>query len=137
MVKGELDEAVLTRSRESAADIIDAHSRGKVFIDVGNVPNVGQICNVEPGVVVETAVRVDANGFSPIAFGPLPQIIAGFIAPYAASFEMAVDACFEGDRSKALRALRLDPVCSHLGSDQVNELGLRLLKANRKFISWA
>ena len=137
MVKGELDKGLFNRSRETAADIIDAHSQGKVFIDVGNVPNVGQVLNVEPGVVVETAVRVDANGFSPITFGALPETVAAFIAPWSASFTMAVDACFERDRAKALRALRLDPVCSHLNTDRVNEMGRRLLKAHQKFVSWA
>jgi len=137
MVKGELDDAMLVRSREAAADIIDAHSQGKVFIDVGNVPNVGQISNVALGMVVETAVRVDANGLTPIAFGALPEVISGFVDPWAASFDLAVDACFECDRVKALQALRLDPVCSHLSTDQVNEMGGRLLKAHRKFIPWA
>lgn len=137
MVKGDLDESMLTRSREAAADIIDAHSQGKVFIDVGNVPNIGQISNVALGVVVETAVRVDANGLTPIAFGALPEVVSGLIDPWAASFDMAVDACFECDRAKALQALRLDPVCSHLSTGEVNDMGGRLLKAHRKFIPWA
>ena len=137
MVKGDLDESMLTRSREAAADIIDAHSQGKVFIDVGNVPNVGQISNVALGAVVETAVCVDANGFTPLAFGALPEVISGFVDPWVRSFNMAVDACFECDRVKALQALRLDPVCSHLSTSDVNDMGGRLLKAHRKFIPWA
>ena len=136
MLEGDLDERLLQRSRETAADIINAHSQGRVFIDVGNVPNVGQVSNVTPGTVVETAVRVDANGFTPLTFGPLPEVVRGFIEPYAASFRLAVDACFERDQAKALQALRLDPVCAHLRTDQVSEMGRRLLRAHRKFISW-
>ena len=136
MVRGELDPRLLVRSRESAADIIDAHSQGRVFIDVGNVPNIGQVSNVAPGAIVETAVRVDSNGFAPLIFGPLPETVRSFIEPYVASFGLAVDACFERDQTKALQALRLDPVCAHLRTDQVNELGRRLLRAHRKFISW-
>jgi alpha-galactosidase/6-phospho-beta-glucosidase family protein len=137
MLKGELDKGLMIRSRESAADLINAHSQGKVFVDVGNLPNIGQVSNLPTGVVVETAVRVDGNGFSPITFGALPDVVRPLLEPYAASYQLAVDACIEGNTAKALQALRLDPVCAHLRTDQVNDLGRRLLAAHRKFITWA
>ena len=135
MVKGDIPDAYLSRTRETAADIIDAHSQHRVFIDVGNVPNVGQISNLPYGLVVETAVRVDRNGFTPITFGPLPDIVHGFVEPYAHVFAMVVDACFDNNLDKALQALRLDPTCSHLNTDQVNTLGRRLLRPHRRHIS--
>jgi alpha-galactosidase len=134
MIKGAIPEDRKKRSRETAADIINAHSQGKVFIDVGNVPNIGQIANLPLGAVVETAVRVDANGFSPIAFGELPDQVVGMIEPHCQVYQMVVDACFEGDKELALQALRLDPVSSHLNGKQVREMGERLLKAHAKFI---
>jgi len=118
------------RSRETAADIISARRESRSFIDVGNLPNIGQISNLPLGTVVETAMRVDSNGFSPIAFGALPPVVKGFVEPYVNVFDLGVEACFAGDREMALRALRLDPVCSHLNADQVNEMGQRLLKAH-------
>ena len=117
MVDGEIAPAYLKRTRETAADIIDAHSQGRVFIDVGNVPNIGQVVNLTRGLVVETAVRVDRNGFSPLAFGNLPPVVRGFIEPYAELFPMVVDACFRRDKRLALQALRLDPVCAHLNGE--------------------
>lgn len=123
------------RSRETAADIIESHSQNKVFIDVGNVPNRGQIVNLPAGLVVETAVRVDGNGFSPIAFGALPPIVHGFIQPYAHVYPMVVDACLRKDRKLALRALRLDPVCAHLNTEQVNDMGNQLIAAHQRFIT--
>lgn len=134
MLRERIADHLLKRSRETAADIIQAHSQGKVFIDVGNLPNRGQIANLPPGSVVETAVRVDANGFSPIAFGPLPEKVVGFVAPYARVFDLGVEACFRGDRDLALHALRLDPVTSHLNGVQVREMGERLLAAHRRFL---
>lgn len=133
--KDPLPEFYVKRSRETAADIVDAHWAGKVFIDVGNVPNVGQVSNLPRGLVVETAVRIDRNGFAPIAFGDLPPVVHGFVEPYAHVFPMVVDACFQRDKALALRALRLDPVCSHLNTEQTNELGERLIAAHRKFVS--
>jgi len=135
MAASEIPAERMTRSRETAADIIAAHIEGRPFIDVGNVPNIGQISNLPPGAVVETAVRVDRNGFSPIAFGPLPQPVQSFLEDYVQVFNLGVEACFEGNRTKALQALRLDPVCSHLNADQVNEMGARLLKAHEEFVT--
>ena len=123
------------RSRETAADIIHAHSTGKPFIDVGNVPNIGQIANLPLGSVVETAVRVDQNGFTPLAYGELPEVPRAMLEPYCQVFDMTLEACFQQDRDLALQALRLDPVCSHLNGAQVIEMGEKLLKAHKKFIS--
>lgn len=134
ILAGDLPQDYLDRSRETAADIVAAHAGGKPFIDVGNLPNIGQISNLPDGTVVETAIRVDQNGFAPIAFGALPDPIAGWIAPHAKAFNLLVDACFRNDRREALNALRLDPVCSHLTTDRVIEMGNRLLAANERFI---
>jgi alpha-galactosidase len=84
--------------------------------------------------VVETAVRVDSNGFSPICFGDLPPTVLGFVEPAVHAFETTVRACMERDRTLALHALRMDPVCAHLAGDEVKDLGSRLLGAHRKFI---
>jgi alpha-galactosidase/6-phospho-beta-glucosidase family protein len=105
-----------------------------VFIDVGNVPNIGQVANLPPNTVVETAVRVDRNGFAPICFGALPTPVLGFVEPYAHVFNTTVDACFRKDKKLAMQALRMDPLCSHLAGDQVIELGERLLAAHKAFI---
>jgi len=134
MIRGKILERFLKPSRETAADIISAHSAGGVFIDVGNVPNIGQISNLPSGTIVETAVRVDANGFAPIAFGPLPDSVIGFVEPYAHVFQMTAEACFRKDRELAMQALRFDPVCSHLNGSQVRDMAERLLHAHRKFI---
>jgi alpha-galactosidase/6-phospho-beta-glucosidase family protein len=135
MIAGDIPVHYLKRSRETAADIINAHSQGKTFIDVGNVPNIGQISNLPLGTVVETAVRVDANGFSPIAFGPLPEKVLGLVSPYADVFKLTVDACFRRDKALALHALRIDPVCSHLNADQVRDMGEQLIAAHKQFIT--
>jgi len=134
MLKDGIPEEYHRASAETAADIVEAHSDSKVFIDVGNLPNVGQINNLPYGLVVETAIRVDANGFTPITYGELAPVTAGLIQPTAAMYQMVVDACFAGDRKLALQALRLDPLCSHLNWEQVQKLGDKLMGVHRKFI---
>ncbi len=133
-VKKGMPDDMKKRSRETAADITDAHANGRVFIDVGNVPNIGQVSNLPRGLVVETAVRVDRNGFSPIAFGDLPPAVLGLVEPYGHVFPMTVNACFQGDLGLALQALRLDPVCAHLTFEQISDMGRRLLAAHKTFV---
>ncbi|MEO6847447.1 MAG: hypothetical protein ABI443_07915 [Chthoniobacterales bacterium] len=134
MVDGEIEPDYFKRSRETAADIIEAHYTQKPFVDVGNLPNIGQISNLPLGVVVETAMRVDQNGFTPLCFGELPQSVLSFVQPYAEMFEMTVDACMEGDRVKALQALRHDPVCANLTTREVLDMGNQLLDAHKDWI---
>ncbi len=122
------------RSHETAADIIAAHLLGKPFIDVGNLPNRGQIANLPMGVVVETAVRIDGGGFTPLAYGPLPETIVGLVEPYARFYQHCVDACIQRDRERALAALRLDPSCGHLTWSRVRQLGESLLQAHRAYL---
>ena len=133
MIEGEIPNEYTDRSRETAADIIAAHSTGGTFIDVGNLPNIGQVSNLPKGVVLETAMRVDQNGFAPVTFGDLPDPVLAFVEPCARSFQMTVEACFEKDKEKALQALRMDPVCAGLTGEQVREMGARLLEAHRDF----
>ncbi len=132
---GEIPQSETSRSRESASDIISAHVTGRTFVGVGNLPNRGQVSNLPPGTVVETAVRVDGNGFSPVVFGALPPHVAGLVEPYARLIPMTVEACVRRDREQAIRALRLDPVCSHLTGAELREMALRLLRANQEYTS--
>lgn len=130
---GPLPESFTVRSRETAADIISAHLSGKPFIDVGNVPNIGQITNLPLGTVVETPVCIDASGITPLACGALPETVLPLVQPYAEVFNLSVKAAMTNDRELALHALRLDPVCAHLTPPRVREMGTRLLEAHKAF----
>ena len=48
--------------------------------------------------------------------------------------DLTVEAAMTGDLDWALLALSLDPVVSHLDFAQVEELGLRLLRANARYL---
>ncbi len=60
-------------SRETTANIISTFTWGGEFIDVMNVPNVGQISNLPQGCVVETLGVINSLGFTPLAIGELPK----------------------------------------------------------------
>ena len=133
-LKTEIPDHVFRHSRETAANIIDAHYTGVPFVDVANVPNVGQIQNLPLGAVVETAACFNRSGITPFCFGALPDMIEAMIRPWTMIYKMIVDACFAGDRNLAIEALRLDPVCSHLSTPKVQELAEKLLNHNKSYI---
>ncbi len=134
LIDGPIDKAYTQRTRETAADIIDAHLNNRPFVDVGNLPNVGQIDNLPRGVVVETAVRIDQNGIQPITFGPLPDAVLGLVQPHASAYALQVRACLEGKLDCSLQALRFDPLCSRLTAEQIERMGHQLLQAHAPHI---
>ena len=127
-------ELELTRSRETAADIMAARWAGREFVDVMNLPNSGQIANLPMGAVVETAGLVNATGFAPIAVGALPTPIQTVVMPHALNQELIVSAGLEGNWETAYQALINDPLCGHLTIPKIKAMGRKLLEANRALL---
>jgi len=123
-----------TRSRETAADIIGAFVNDKSFIDVVNLPNVGQISNLPEGSIVETLGVVNSLGFKPLNLGELPEPICNAVMPHVVNQNMLVDAGLEGNLEKAFWALCNDPMCSHLSYPEIKEMGMKLLLANQQYL---
>lgn len=122
------------RSRETAADIIAAFVNDKDFIDVVNLPNEGQIANLPEGSIVETLGVVNSSGFTPITAGKLPEPILNLVLPHVRNQDMIVDAGLTGDVDLALYALYNDPLCSQLTLPEIKEMGMKLLKAHKKYL---
>ncbi len=132
--EGGIPAAYLKRSRETAADIINAFVTGATFVDVGNLPNVGQVSNLPLGSVLETPVLVTQTGFHPIAVGPLPEPMRTWVERYANVQTLTVESALVGDLDRALKALALDPLVSRLTCGEVEELGMTLLQANERLL---
>jgi len=134
MTTGEIPARYKERSRETAADIINAFVTGASFIDVGNVPNRGQIVNLPLGSVVETPILVSSTGFQPITVGPLPEPARSWVERHISAQDLTVEAALTGDLDLAIKALTLDPLVSHLTLAQTTEMGMRLLRANAQYL---
>lgn len=135
-LNGSVDLPELKRSRETAADIIGAFVNDREFIDVVNLPNIGQIQNLPLGSIVETLGIINSLGFTPISVGDLPTSILNLVQPHIINQNRIVQAGIEGDLGKALSALYNDPLCAHLSIPKIREMGLRLLKAEQEFLPW-
>jgi alpha-galactosidase len=106
------DEPPWGRSREYAADIVEAVMLDRPAVIHGNVVNHGLIDNLPAGGCVEVPCLVDRNGVQPVRFGPLPEQLAALNRAHMAVHELMVRALAERDRGAALHALMLDPLTS-------------------------
>jgi alpha-galactosidase len=123
-----------TFSGEAAAGIIGAIAANRSRVDVVNVPNEGQIPNLPLGTIVETMGVIDGLGFRPLHAGKLPEPMLSFVLPHALNQNLIIEASLEGDLDKALYALYTDPLCAHLDFDDIKEMGMKLLNANKKYL---
>jgi len=132
MASGKL--GVLPRSRETAIDMMVALRQNRPFVDVVNLPNVGQVDNLPRGAVVETLGLVDQLGFRAISAGTVPTNLAELVRPHCVCQQMVLQAALEGDKELALQALMLDPVCAHLAPSDIRKMGADLLRATRRWL---
>ena len=121
-------------SRETAVDIMKSFITNKPFIDVVNLPNIGQIDNLPRGAVVETLGQVDARGFTPLTFGCLPETIRRLVEPHCNVQKMTLKAALKGDCELALQALMADPACAHMAPEKVRTMGHELMTATAEYL---
>jgi len=129
----------LQRSHEYASSIIEAVETNRPTVIHGSVLNAGLIANLPADGVVEAPVMIDRNGFNPIRFGPLPEVVAALCRSNMAVYELTVQAILEEDAEKVYHAMLLDPntasVCSPA---EIRQMTGELVKAERRYIpAWA
>ncbi len=125
---------MLERSRETAVDIMKALVTNTPFIDVVNLPNIGQIDNLPRGAVVETLGLVDSSGFAPISIGAMPELLRGLTEIHCHVQKMTLEAALTGNEKLAFEALMLDPLCAKLAPSQIRKMGKELMKATGKYL---
>jgi galacturan 1,4-alpha-galacturonidase len=132
LASGELEP--FPRSRETAVDIMKSLITGTPFIDVGNLPNNGQINNLPHGAIVETMCKVNVSGFQPLPMGKLPQQVQPLMEIHCNIQLMTLEAGLTGNRELALKALSMDPLCSKLDEQDCRAMGNELLEATKEYL---
>ena len=100
-------------SGETSTHFMRALATGKVALEMANVINRGYIENISDGVIVEIPVFVDSFGLHPQKIGKLPEAVAAKCDALGREYALAVRAAVECDRSLALQAMTLDPLCAN------------------------
>jgi alpha-galactosidase len=100
----------LNHSGEYGSTIIHSIETGTPSVIYANVKNTGLITNLQPGSCVEVPCLVDKEGIHPCYIGDLPPQLAALNRSNINVHELAVKGIVEGDRTKILQAILLDPL---------------------------
>jgi alpha-galactosidase len=98
------------QSGELPGPVIDSLLTGTARELPVNIPNEGQVPDVDDEVVVESICVVDDKGVRGRDVARLPRPFAELLRRHAAVQEMTVDAALAGDRALATAAFLLDPL---------------------------
>ncbi len=125
----------LNRGHEYASDIIEAHEFDRKKVIHASVPNTGLVTNLPPTGVVEVAVLVDKQGYTPTYFGALPEQCAALCRSHMAVYELTVQGILAGNREAIINAMMLDPLSAAVCSPaEIREMAEELFKAERRYI---
>lgn len=136
-IKDQLETEIdLKRGHEYAASIFNATiGDGAMFEFNGNVRNFGLIDNLPWGCCVEVPVLASKRGLDPMHVGPLPPQLAILNNITAATEELAVQGCLEGDREKVFHAICYDPLTSAvLSLAEIRSMVDEMFEANKGWL---
>ena len=111
--EGKISYKEFGTSGETATHFIRALVTGKVTLEMANVINRGYIENISDGIIVEIPVFVDSFGLHPQKTGKLPDAVAAKCDALGKEYDLAVKAAIECDKTLALQAMTLDPLCAN------------------------
>ena len=82
-------------------------------------------------MMTEIPCRVGSNGVEPLTVGPIKTFYKGLIEAQYAYEKLAVDACLEGNKMKAIQALVLNRTV--VNTDVAKALVEDLMEANKDY----
>jgi len=136
IVTGQLSPSYFRRSlTEGAEYIISAMLKNKnSYEDAINVPNHGIITNLPQEAIIETPALIEKQGPTALSVGRIPDPIAEICRRQVIINDLSVRAIVEGNRSKALQSIILDPMVDdiHIANKLLEEY-LKTFKNYLKF----
>ena len=124
----------LEDSGEVAVEMMETLTVGGLMKTHVNLPNTGQMFDVEEGAVVETNAVLTADSVRPITAGKLPRQVRNQIRTHVNNHETLVEAANEGDVDLAFRAFLNDPQVKTLQTETAREMFAELIAAEREYL---
>ena len=103
------------------------------FITNVNMPNKGQIKNIENGVVVETNAVFSCNSVKPVFAGSMPSDVLELTRPHIYQQNKVVEACLTHSLKPAFSAFALDAQVQ-LPIRQIEELFREMVKGTAGYL---
>ncbi len=122
-------------SGEFVAPLLDGLVTGEEKVMPANIPNTGQVDNLDGDVVVECMVAAGADGVRPRDRARVPSFLGEHLRRVVSSQELTVDAAVSGDRTTALEAMLADPMAGSLPYEHVVAMTDELLAATAPWLA--
>jgi alpha-galactosidase/6-phospho-beta-glucosidase family protein len=125
------DASDVTRipSGELVAQLLDGMVSGRPHHLPVNLPNEGNVTNLDPGAVVEIMGVSDDTGVRGRDKTTVPGIMGEFLRRINAVQEWTVEAAIAGDRELVLEAMLADPIAAQLPYENIVEMTGEMLSA--------
>jgi alpha-galactosidase len=128
-------EFEIESSREKFADMLEAlHGREPCVANV-NMPNTGQVSNIENGAIVETNAYVRANEVVPLTAGGLPRPLKTVVDDHVNTIETIIEASRDGDIDRAFQGFLIDPQLRSLQTEDARDLYAELFRSLEEYLS--
>jgi alpha-galactosidase len=121
-------------SGELVAPLIDSLLTGRPRPLPVNLPNTGQVRNLDPGVVVECMGFAEDGEVRPRDEVSVPSIMGEYLRRVALAEELTVEAALTGDPTRVLEAMLADPLAGRLPYEHVVEMTGALLAATADWL---
>lgn len=128
------NEGSWTSSGEEMIEIIKAIVTNRQTTSIVNLPNQGQVSNIQTGAVVETLAVISADGIRPIDSGTVPGAAGSLCRLHADVHDLTVQAALSGDRKRLVEAISLDPSSGCADFSELTDLADDLVKANKAWL---
>ena len=130
------DASDVTRmpSGELVAQLLDGMVTGKAKHLPVNLPNEGNVTNLDAGAVVEIMGVADDSGVHGRDKTTVPGIMGEFLRRINVVQEWTVEAALSGDRELVLEAMLADPIAAQLPYEKIIEMTDEMLAATARWL---
>ena len=121
-------------SGELVAQLLDGMVTGKEQHLPVNLPNEGNVTNLDAGAVVEIVGIADSTGVRGRDKTTVPGIMGEFLRRINVVQEWTVEAAVAGDRELVLEAMLADPIAAQLPYEKIIEMTNEMLAATARWL---
>ena len=127
-------EFTLESSDETFVEILTALVGDGTCVTNVNLPNEGQVADLQSDAVVETNAVVRTDEVKPVAAGGFPRPVRGLLRGHVDTQETIVEASRDGDLDAAFEGFLIDQQVRTLSPDDARELFAELVAVQEPYL---
>ncbi|SDK54668.1 family 4 glycosyl hydrolase [Natronorubrum texcoconense] len=127
-------EFELSESDEVFVDILAGLAGQAEYVTNVNLPNTGQVSDLQDGAVVETNALVSADEVKPMTAGGFPRPVRSLLRGHIDTIETVIEASADGDLDAAFQGFLIDQQIRTLQTEDARELFAELVAAQESYL---